>query len=184
MSFSFPFSSFRSEFGQAVAKEYLNFFEFEGMSLVDGLRQFLSNFSLTGESQERERVIQHFSRHYHACNPASLPDEGTHTHTHPHPLTPSPPPPDTTHGMTVALLLLNTDLHADVSVHTSHAPVHAMHACTECCVPLQHGGARMTFSQFVTNLDHFASSIPRDVLKVSILSRLLTWWVGLLSFES
>ena len=60
---------YRSDFGKMVAKEYLRFFEFEKMSLVESLRQFLSCFSLTGESQERERVIVHFSDRYHECNP-------------------------------------------------------------------------------------------------------------------
>ena len=52
-----------------VVKEYLRFFEFEKLSLVESLRQFLSYFSLTGESQERERVMVHFSDRYFECNP-------------------------------------------------------------------------------------------------------------------
>lgn len=96
---------FSSEFGQSVAKEYLKFFEFQGQSLDDSLRQFLSSFSLTGESQERERVMIHFSERYQECNPHAYESV------------------DTVHGVTVALLLLNTDLFSDVSVcidrHTS-----------------------------------------------------------------
>ena len=38
----------RSEHGQTVAREYLKFFEFEGVTLDKALRQFLSFFSLTG----------------------------------------------------------------------------------------------------------------------------------------
>ena len=52
-----------------VVKEYLRFFEFDKMGLVESLRQFLSCFSLTGESQERERVMVHFSDRYFECNP-------------------------------------------------------------------------------------------------------------------
>ena len=80
-----------------MAKEYLTFFEFQGQSLEDSLRQFLSSFSLTGESQERERVMVHFSQRYHECNPQAYRSS------------------DEVHGVTVALLLLNTDLHNDVS---------------------------------------------------------------------
>jgi PH/SEC7 domain-containing protein len=86
----------RSEFGQSLAKEYLSFFEFQGNSLEESLRQFLSCFSLTGESQERERVIVHFSERYHECNPQAYRSS------------------DEVHGVTVALLLLNTDLHSQV----------------------------------------------------------------------
>ena len=88
---------FRSEFGQSVAKEYLKCFDFQKQSLDDSLRQFLSCFSLTGESQERERIMVHFSKRYHECNPYLLESS------------------DVVHGITVALLLLNTDLHGDVS---------------------------------------------------------------------
>ena len=59
----------RSDFGKMVVKEYLRFFEFEKLSLVESLRQFLSYFSLTGESQERERIMVHFSDRYFECNP-------------------------------------------------------------------------------------------------------------------
>ena len=59
----------RSDFGKMVVKEYLRFFEFEKLSLVESLRQFLSYFSLTGESQERERIMVHFSNRYFECNP-------------------------------------------------------------------------------------------------------------------
>jgi PH/SEC7 domain-containing protein len=52
-----------------VGKEYLRFFEFEKLSLVESLRQFLLCFSLTGESQERERIMVHFSDRYFECNP-------------------------------------------------------------------------------------------------------------------
>ncbi len=66
----------RSDFGQTVAREYLKCFDFERRTLDDALRQFLSNFSLTGESQERERVMVHFSDRYYECNLAAMPDTG------------------------------------------------------------------------------------------------------------
>ena len=62
----------RSEFGQTVAKEYLKCFEFDGKTLDEAIRLFLANFSLTGESQERERVMVHFSEQYHENNPGAF----------------------------------------------------------------------------------------------------------------
>ena len=61
--------NFRSDFGKMVVKEYLRFFEFDKLGLVESLRQFLLYFSLTGESQERERIMVHFSDRYFECNP-------------------------------------------------------------------------------------------------------------------
>ena len=66
----------RSEFGKAVAKEYLSLFDFVGQDLEAALRQFLAFFSLTGESQERERIMQYFSERYYQCNPQALPSRG------------------------------------------------------------------------------------------------------------
>jgi hypothetical protein len=86
-----------TEFGHIVAREYLSLFDFTGLGLCEALRQFLAYFSLTGDSQERERVMQHFSQRYHQCNPHTLPSV------------------DAVHGLSVAILLLNTDLHTDVS---------------------------------------------------------------------
>ena len=66
----------RTEFGQAVAREYLSLFDFSGLGLNSALRQFLGYFPLTGESQERERIMQHFSERYHQCNPHVFPSSG------------------------------------------------------------------------------------------------------------
>ena len=46
----------------------MKFFDFEGLELDEALRYFLSGFSLIGESQERERVVVHFSERYFECN--------------------------------------------------------------------------------------------------------------------
>jgi hypothetical protein len=88
-----------SEFGQIVAREYLKFFEFDSMTLDDSLRQFLVSFTLTGETHERERIMVYFSERFFETNPYSYPSF------------------DTVHGITCALLLLNSDLHTDVSPH-------------------------------------------------------------------
>ncbi|XP_041032213.1 PH and SEC7 domain-containing protein 1-like isoform X2 [Carcharodon carcharias] len=82
-----------NDFSKMVAEEYLRFFDFTGMSLDQALRAFLKEFALMGETQERERVLIHFSHRYHQCNPDAISAE------------------DGIHTLTCALMLLNTDLH-------------------------------------------------------------------------
>ncbi|KAM9741398.1 PH and SEC7 domain-containing protein 2 isoform 2-T3 [Menidia menidia] len=82
-----------NDFSQLVASEYLSFFDFSGLSLDRALRNFLKAFPLMGETQERERVLVHFSRRFCHCNPQTLTSE------------------DGAHTLTCALMLLNTDLH-------------------------------------------------------------------------
>ncbi|XP_061857828.1 PH and SEC7 domain-containing protein 1 [Colius striatus] len=82
-----------NEFSRMVAGEYLKFFVFTGMSLDQALRSFLKELALMGETQERERVLAHFSQRYYECNPHAVPSE------------------DGAHTLTCALMLLNTDLH-------------------------------------------------------------------------
>lgn len=60
---------FRNEFGISVAEEYCALFNFSGIRLDAALRDFLSRFCLTGETQERTRIIEHFSNRYYECNP-------------------------------------------------------------------------------------------------------------------
>ncbi|XP_068776883.1 PH and SEC7 domain-containing protein 4-like isoform X3 [Struthio camelus] len=82
-----------NDFSGMVAQEYLAFFQFGGQALDRALRSFLQAFVLTGETQERERILGHFSRRYHLCNPDAFPS------------------PDAVHSLTCAIMLLNTDLH-------------------------------------------------------------------------
>ncbi|XP_066480300.1 PH and SEC7 domain-containing protein 2 [Tiliqua scincoides] len=87
-----------NEFSKMVAEEYLRFFDFTGLTLDKALRTFLKAFPLMGETQERERVLIHFSHRYCHCNPEeSTSEDGIHT-------------------LTCALMLLNTDLHGHVSM--------------------------------------------------------------------
>lgn len=67
---------FSNEFSRAVAEEYLKYFDFKGNSLDLALRQFLKQFSLTGETQERERVLVHFSKRFLDCNPLCFNSQG------------------------------------------------------------------------------------------------------------
>uniref|UniRef100_A0A8C4DJD1 PH and SEC7 domain-containing protein 1 n=1 Tax=Dicentrarchus labrax TaxID=13489 RepID=A0A8C4DJD1_DICLA len=82
-----------NDFSRMVAEEYLSFFNFTGLALDQALRTFLRQFALMGETQERERVLSHFSKRYLDCNPRVIPSE------------------DAVHTLTCALMLLNTDLH-------------------------------------------------------------------------
>lgn len=59
----------------------------------ESLRQFLKQFALSGETQERERVLVHFSKRFLDCNPGTLNSQ------------------DAVHTLTCAIMLLNTDLH-------------------------------------------------------------------------
>lgn len=82
-----------NDFSRMVAEEYLQYFNFTGMTLDQALRTFLIEFALTGETQERERILAHFSSRYMQCNPSLKLSE------------------DSVHTLTCALMLLNTDLH-------------------------------------------------------------------------
>ncbi|XP_056252316.1 PH and SEC7 domain-containing protein 1 isoform X3 [Seriola aureovittata] len=84
-----------NEFSQMVAEEYLSNFNFTGLTIDQALRTFLRQFALMGETQERERVLAHFSRRYRQSNPESLDTE------------------DSVHTLTCAVMLLNTDLHGN-----------------------------------------------------------------------
>lgn len=65
-----------NDFSRVVADEYLKFFLFERMTLDEALRQFLKQFALAGETQERERVLVHFSKRFLDCNPGSFNSQG------------------------------------------------------------------------------------------------------------
>ncbi|XP_073334128.1 uncharacterized protein [Pagrus major] len=82
-----------NDFSHAVGEEYLKFFDFTGQTLDHALRSFLKVVVLIGETQERERVLQHFACRFHQCNPDSFSSSGAAL------------------ALTCALMLLNTDLH-------------------------------------------------------------------------
>ncbi|XP_051486846.1 PH and SEC7 domain-containing protein 2 isoform X1 [Apus apus] len=89
-----------SEAAKRLAKRL---YHLEGFKRCDVARQlgkktFLKAFPLMGETQERERVLIHFSRRFCQCNPEeSTSQDGIHT-------------------LTCALMLLNTDLHGHVNI--------------------------------------------------------------------
>lgn len=67
---------FSNEFSRAVAEEYLKYFDFRGDTLDKALRKFLDRFCLAGETQERERVLVHFSHRFLECNPGTFNSQG------------------------------------------------------------------------------------------------------------
>ncbi|TMS08775.1 PH and SEC7 domain-containing protein 3 [Larimichthys crocea] len=82
-----------NDYSRAVGEEYLKFFDFTGQPLDHALRSFLKVVVLIGETQERERVLQHFACRFQQCNPDSFSSSGSVL------------------ALTCALMLLNTDLH-------------------------------------------------------------------------
>jgi len=86
-----------NDFSKAVAEEYCKLFTFSHQSLDEALRKFLQQFCLTGETQDRERVLLHFSKRFLECNPSL---RGVTFQSH-----------DAVHTLTCAIMLLNTDLH-------------------------------------------------------------------------
>ncbi|KTG04264.1 hypothetical protein cypCar_00025978 [Cyprinus carpio] len=82
-----------NEFSRAVGEEYLKFFDFTNQSLEKALRSFLKEVVLIGETQERERVLQHFSTRFQQCNPDVSSSSGSVL------------------TLTCAVMLLNSDLH-------------------------------------------------------------------------
>lgn len=56
----------------------MRYFNFEQDTLDVALRKFLAQFSLTGETQERERVLVHFSKRFLDCNPGTFNSQGKH----------------------------------------------------------------------------------------------------------
>ncbi|XP_034054835.1 LOW QUALITY PROTEIN: PH and SEC7 domain-containing protein 2 [Gymnodraco acuticeps] len=143
-----------NEFSQLVASEYLSFFDFSGLSLDRALRNFLKAFPLMGETQERERILVHFSRRFCNCNPQTLSSEGHRQQEADW----DDEDDDGAHTLTCALMLLNTDLHG------------------------HNIGKKMSCPQFISNLDGLNSGkdYPKDLLKIlynSIKNEKLEWAV-------
>uniref|UniRef100_UPI0037E75456 PH and SEC7 domain-containing protein 2 isoform X1 n=1 Tax=Semicossyphus pulcher TaxID=241346 RepID=UPI0037E75456 len=147
-----------NEFSQLVASEYLSFFDFSGLSLDRALRNFLRAFPLMGETQERERVLVHFSRRFCHCNPQTPSSEGQSHEDDDDDKDDDDENDDGAHTLTCALMLLNTDLHG------------------------HNIGKKMSCQQFISNLDGLnnGKDFPKDLLKVlynSIKNEKLEWAV-------
>nr|CAD7444365.1 unnamed protein product [Timema bartmani] len=133
-----------NDFSRVVAEEYLKYFTFEADTLDIALRKFLKQFSLTGETQERERVLVHFSKRYLDCNPGTFNSQGeSWGYTMVHIQLTQFNSQDAVHTLTCAIMLLNTDLHG------------------------QNLGRKMTCTEFIENLSELndGENFPREVLK-------------------
>lgn len=67
---------FSTTYGKAVAIEYLKFFDFQNETITEALQKFLMAFHLSGETQERERILIPFSKRYQECNNPEYGSEG------------------------------------------------------------------------------------------------------------
>lgn len=130
----------------------MKYFNFERDTLDVALRKFLAKFSLTGETQERERVLVHFSKRFLDCNPGTFNSQGIvffncllqKKNNNKFDLTiflllli------DAVHTLTCAIMLLNTDLHG------------------------MNIGRKMTCTEFIENLSELndGENFPKEVLK-------------------
>ncbi|KAK2502952.1 hypothetical protein MC885_012957 [Smutsia gigantea] len=147
-----------NDFSRAVAEEYLSFFQFGGQSLDRALRGFLQALVLSGETQERERILYQFSRRFQDCNPGVFPSVGREGPALRAGQGRAGGLRDSVHTLTCAIMLLNTDLHG------------------------QNIGKSMSCQEFVTNLNGLrdGGNFPKELLKAlywSIRSEKLEWAV-------
>jgi len=59
-----------------VAEQYVKLFDFQGDTLDRALRKFVKQFTIIGETQDRERVLHFFSARYLDCNPTTFTSVG------------------------------------------------------------------------------------------------------------
>ncbi|XP_040263254.1 cytohesin-4 isoform X1 [Bufo bufo] len=76
-----------------VLKAFVKCHNFNKLSLVDALRQFLGSFRLPGEAQKIDRIMESFSTHYCKCNPSTFKST------------------DSCYIVSFSLIILNTSLH-------------------------------------------------------------------------
>ncbi|XP_071039980.1 PH and SEC7 domain-containing protein-like [Parasteatoda tepidariorum] len=154
-----------NDFSRVVAEEYLKFFEFQGETLDIALRKFLKQFCLIGETQERERVLIHFSKRFLDCNPGAFKSQ------------------DAVHTLTCALMLLNTDLHGEQKRNSLVSDFFVTLSNLACIYKKRKNvGRRMTCAEFVENLSELneGENFNKEVLKAlyhSIKSAPLEWAV-------
>lgn len=78
----------------AVMHAFVDAFDFTGLSIVDGLRDFLQKFRLPGEGQKIDRFMLKFAERYVDQNPGVFSKA------------------DTAYVLCYSLIMLNTDLHS------------------------------------------------------------------------
>eukprot|EP00753_Platysulcus_tardus_P012632 PLAT3500.3.p1 GENE.PLAT3500.3~~PLAT3500.3.p1 ORF type:complete len:1555 (+),score=822.25 PLAT3500.3:520-4665(+) len=83
------------DFNQECLKEFVATFDFEGESLLDSLRSYLTSFRLPGEAQVIDRMVQTFADRAYLQSTDASHFAGA----------------DTTFLLAFAIIMLNTDLH-------------------------------------------------------------------------
>jgi len=81
------------EYNCNVLVSFLQFHDFAGLKLDDGLRQLLRTFRLPGEAQMIDRILEKFAERFSQCNPTSFRCE------------------DGAYVLAFSIIMLNTDLH-------------------------------------------------------------------------
>ncbi|KAB0380578.1 hypothetical protein FD755_008362 [Muntiacus reevesi] len=120
-----------------------------------GFWGFLQALVLSGETQERERILYQFSKRFHHCNPGLFSSVVRESQFQRPFLSVGA---DCVHTLTCAIMLLNTDLHG------------------------QNIGKSMSCQEFITNLNGLrdGGNFPKELLKAlywSIRSEKLEWAV-------
>jgi len=90
-----PFLGKNKPYNVAVLQEFVKLFDFKGKSLDEAFRHFLTKFSLTGETQEIDRIVEQFSKRYYELNGENSPFKNW----------------SVVHTVVSSILILNTDLH-------------------------------------------------------------------------
>ncbi|KAG6519455.1 brefeldin A-inhibited guanine nucleotide-exchange protein 2-like isoform X1 [Zingiber officinale] len=76
-----------------VMHAYVDSFEFQGMEFDEAIRCFLEGFSLPGEAQKIDCIMEKFAERYHKCNPLAFTSA------------------DTAYALAYSVIMLNTDSH-------------------------------------------------------------------------
>jgi len=80
-------------FSGEVLKSYLHEFDFTNVPFDDALRMFLSRFTIPGEAQKIDRIMEKFAGRFCECNPKAFET------------------PDVGYILAFSLIMLNTDAH-------------------------------------------------------------------------
>lgn len=79
---------------ELVRENFANKFDFKGVGIVQGMRDFLSGFKLPGEGQKIGRIVETFAREYYKSHTSDFNDMGA------------------VEVLAFANIMLNTDLHS------------------------------------------------------------------------
>lgn len=155
--------SSRNDFNQLVAEEYVKLFNFQGDTLDRALRKFVKQFTIIGETQDRERVLHFFAARYLDCNPTTFTSVGKRAMATTNEMNFDLITfVDSCHMLTCAIMLLNTDLHDPVGERSSDGT-----SPFDRSTSFQKITTKMTFQQFSDNLHGLNEGVDfsKDLLK-------------------